>query len=266
MDTDTDAPKKRAVPAVTRAVAILRALGKSDTPMGVQQLARELELVPSTCMHILRVLHDEGLVAFDSQTKRYAIDVGILAIARSAIQKNAFVSLIQPRLDALATEFGVTTIATQFTDPTHMVVVALSQVQLPFRLQVDLGSRFPAMISATGRCFAAFNDVDPAELKERFDRLKWDHPPDYDDWLAEVAETRARGYAMDRGSYISGVTVVAVPFFDRAGRMVHSMVAIGITERVDAIGTPVLAEAMLKVRDEASQMLLGSGAAPGGGK
>ncbi|WP_172293739.1 IclR family transcriptional regulator [Pseudoruegeria sp. HB172150] len=263
MEEAQDGPKKRAVPAVTRAVAILRALGKSDEPMGVQQLARELGLVPSTVLHILRVLHDEGLVAFDSQSKRYSIDVGILAIARSAIQKNAFVSLIQPRLDALAVEFGVTTIATQFTDPTHMVVVALSQVQLAFRLQVDLGSRFPAMISATGRCFAAYNRPDEAEMKARFERLNWDHAPDYARWLAEVAETRARGYSVDRGDYISGVTVVAVPFFDAAGRMDHSMVAIGITERVDAIGQTVLAKAMLKVRDGASQMLLGAGAAPG---
>ncbi len=260
MEEAQDGPKKRSVPAVTRAVAILRALGKSDEPMGVQALARELDLVPSTVLHILRVLTDEGLVAFDSRTKRYSVDVGILALARSAIQKNAFVAVIQPRLDALATEFGVTTIATQFTDPTHMVVVALSQVQLPFRLQVDLGSRFPAMISGTGRCFAAFNPMDPAELRARFDRLVWDHAPDYDRWQSEAAETRARGYAVDRGDYISGVTVTAVPFFDGAGRMVHSMVAIGITERVDAIGPDRLATAMMKVRDEAAGMLL-----PGGG-
>ena len=44
------------VPAVSRALAILRLLGKSETPMGVQEIARALELIPSTALHILRVL------------------------------------------------------------------------------------------------------------------------------------------------------------------------------------------------------------------
>lgn len=72
-----------------------------------------------------------------------------------------------------------------------------------------------------------------------------------------MEDTRARGYAIDRGPYISRVTVLAVPFFDGRGRMVHSMVAIGISERFDQTGLPVLAEAMLSVRDEVAAMYLG---------
>src|SRR5262249_50702680 len=49
----------RSVPAVTRAVAILRLLGASEEPLGVNAIARALELVPSTCLHILRVLAGE---------------------------------------------------------------------------------------------------------------------------------------------------------------------------------------------------------------
>ena len=260
-DDRRSAVNRRQVPAVTRAVAILRRLGRSDEPLGVNQLARDLDLVPSTCLHILRVLEDEGLVAVDPLSKRYSIDVGILPIARGAIQRNAFATLVQPHLDNLATRFGVTGVVTQLTDPTHMVVVALSQVQLPFRLQVDMGSRFPALISATGRCFAAFNGLDESTLRERFARLHWDHPPDFESWRAEVEETRARGYAVDRGTYISGVTVLAVPFFDGRDRMVHSMVAIGISERFDQTGLAVLAEAMLSVRDEVASMSLGGRAA-----
>ena len=71
----------RRVPAVTRAVGLLRRLGAAAEPVGVNQLARDLALVPSTCLHILRVLVDEGLVAFDPHSKRYSIDVGILPIA-----------------------------------------------------------------------------------------------------------------------------------------------------------------------------------------
>lgn len=243
---------------MTRAVAILRLLGRSAEPLGVNRIARELDLIPSTCLHILRVLADEGLVACDPHSKRYAIDVGILPIARNAILRNGFASLVEPRLTELSLAFGGTAVATQLAEPDHMVVVALSRAPLPFRLQVDLGSRFPALISATGRCHAAFNlgDLPGEELSSRFARLQWDHPPTFEAWREEIQRTRADGYAVDRGRYISGVTILAVPLFDRAERMTHSIVAIGISERIEAAGVPQLGARMLKLRDEVAALLV----------
>lgn len=250
--------RRRQVPAVTRAIGILRQLGKANEPVGVNQIARDLELIPSTCLHILRVLVDEGLVEFDPVSKRYSIDVGILPIARSAIQKNNFANIVERRLTELSMTFGVTGIATQMSDADHMVVVALSQAPLPFRLQVDLGSRFPALISATGRCFAAFSAIPEAELKKSFARLHWEHPPAYEDWKAQVDETRQRGYAVDNGTYIGGVTIIAAPFFDQSGRMIRSVVTIGISEKIDAIGVGTIAAEMLALRDEVSSLLIGN--------
>lgn len=255
-DTQTT---KRQVPAVTRAVAILRFLARSNDPVGVNPMARELGLVPSTCLHILRVLQDEGLVEFDSQTKRYSIGIGILPLARSALQKNTFSAMIQPRLSELSTRFGVTAIATQLAEPGQMVVVALSQSSLPFRLQVDLGSRFPLLISATGRLFAAFSALDEAQLKTEFSRLVWDHPPSFEDWSAEVAEARAQGYAVDRGSYISGITVVAVPIFNAQQKMIRSLVAIGISERLPDAEVVKLAGALKQMRDDIETMQITTG-------
>ncbi|EPX83589.1 IclR family transcriptional regulator [Salipiger mucosus] len=250
---------KRQVPAVSRALAILRFLARSPEPVGVNPMARELDLVPSTCLHILRVLQDEGLVDFDSNTKRYMIGIGILPLARSALQRNAFSSLIQPRLSKLSETFGVTSIATQLAEPNQMIVVALSQSNLPFRLQVDLGSRFPTLISATGRLFAAFNVSDETTLRQRFDKLVWDHPPAFETWLDEVREARERGYSVDQGTYISGVTVVAVPVFGIGGMMSRSIVAIGISERLQDTEIPKLAKAMQSVRDEIQDLQIETG-------
>ncbi|WP_102783922.1 IclR family transcriptional regulator [Thalassospira sp. GB04J01] len=245
---------KRQVPAVTRALAILRFLAKSSEPMGVNPIARELDLVPSTCMHILRVLQDEGLVEFEPKIKRYSIGIGILPLARSALQKNTFSALVQPHLSALSTQFGVTGIATQIAEPGQMVVVALSQSNLPFRLQVDLGSRFPLLISATGRCVAAFNEMDEDTMRSRFKKLAWDHPPSFEEWRAEIDQVRKQGYAVDRGAYISGVTVVAVPILDQNDQMVRSLVAIGISERLQNKEVPKLAEALQTIRDRINEM------------
>jgi len=81
----------RPVPAVTRAVAILRLLGRSEEALGVHAIARALTLIPSTCLHILRVLVAEGLVAFDPESKRYRAGAGAFAFLPSGIAHTFFV-------------------------------------------------------------------------------------------------------------------------------------------------------------------------------
>ena len=251
MPKNTDV-RLRQVPAVTRAIAILRYLGRSPEPVGVNRLARDLELVPSTCLHILRVLKQEGLADFDPQTKRYSIGVGILPIARSALEQNIFAKLIEPRLTDLSREFYGTAIATQLVNDDQMVVVALSRAQQLFRLHGDLGSRFPALISATGRCHAAFNltGLTATQLKQRFGKLKWSRQPIYSAWNQEIERVQKEGYAVDRGDYISGVTVIAVPFVDQRKRMTHSIVFVDISERVEAIGIMRIVQRMAAIKDD----------------
>src|SRR3546814_10678011 len=53
-------------PAISRAAAVLRPLGKSNVPLSLQAIARELGLVPSTCLYVLRALVAEEFVAFDA--------------------------------------------------------------------------------------------------------------------------------------------------------------------------------------------------------
>jgi DNA-binding IclR family transcriptional regulator len=99
----------RAVPAVSRAIAILRLLGRAKTPMGVKAISQELGLVPSTSLHILRVLVAEELVRVDA-AKQYSLGMGTLALARTALQGSDFVALVQPRIDELSQRYAVTAI------------------------------------------------------------------------------------------------------------------------------------------------------------
>jgi DNA-binding IclR family transcriptional regulator len=243
-------PPYRQAPAVTRTVRVLRKLGEADAPMGARELARALDLVPSTCLHILRALTAEGLVEFDPSAKRYSLGVGILAIARAAIQQSGFATLTQPMLAQLSRQFGVTAMATELFPVRQMIVVAIAQAPQAFRLAADLGSRFPELVSATGRCVVAFNEPDQASLRVRFDELAWDDPPTFETWLAEIDRTRKEGYGVDRANFLNGLTIVAVPVFDAEGRMTRGLVTVGITETVDAVGAANIAAALLQARDE----------------
>lgn len=252
--TDT-AAAPRSVPAVTRAIAILRLLASSRGPLGLNVIASRLGLVPSTCLHILRVLVAEELVTFDVDAKRYTLDAGLLTLARSYLRSSGFAQQVQPRLDEIVRRFPVTALATKILNLEHMVVVATSRARAAMHIAVELGSRQPALMSATGRCLAAFGNYPQQQIDARFEKLRWDEPPTRDVWLAEVEETRQRGFAVDRGTYLRGVTVIAAPVLDVRGRMVHALVALAFSDDIAEadvlrVGKALLADAAdLTVRD-----------------
>ena len=234
----------RAVPAVTRSIAILRLLGRAKTPMGVKAISQALGLVPSTSLHILRVLVAEEMVKVDA-AKQYSLGMGMLSLARTALQGSDFATLVQPRIDELSRRYPVTAIGVELPNLDHMIVVALSQTQAPVRLHVDIGSRFPALISATGRCVAAFTNQPSAEIDKRFRALRWHNAPSHEAWRKEVDAARRQGFSIDRGNYIAGVTVVAVPVLNAAGTISQTIASVGISSQLDRATSVALAHDML---------------------
>lgn len=247
----------RPVPAVTRAVAILRLLSRSETPLGVHAVARALGLVPSTCLHILRALAAEELVAFDPETKRYRLASGVVSLARGMLRHDGFANLAQPILDGIAARHGVTAIGVEASGVDHIVVVALARPSQALRLQVELGSRYPALISATGRCIAAFGAHPWPEVERRFRALRWDDPPTLAQWRTDVEAARAAGYAVDEGRYIAGVTVIAAPVALR-GPVSHALVVVGVSEQLRRIGYAALGGELKARAAELSRRLRGA--------
>jgi len=250
-------PVIRAVPAVARAIAILRLLARSSDALGVNAIARELALVPSTALHILRALVSEGLVTSDPVTKRYRLDSGVLTLARSALRQDAFAQLVQPEIDALADRFTATAVGVRMVGLKHMIVVGISRPDTAIRLHVDVGSRFPALISATGRCLAAFGNYPDRDIEKAFRALRWDSAPSYKEWRAEVEETRQTGFGVDRGNYIRGVTIVAAPVFGRDRAMTHALVAIALTDQLSATAVEVMGKELVRSAGRVSERLGG---------
>src|SRR4051812_47323569 len=164
MPSRTNDPVIRAVPAVTRAIAILKLLERANEPFGVSRIADELTIVPSTCLHILRALSAEDLVAFHPSTRRYTLGTGLLALARTFLDKNDLAQAAQPVLDEIAREFGVTTSATQLVRQDHFTVVSAAGGSNFASIRIVVGASFPMMFGAAGRCVAAFSEWSETEL------------------------------------------------------------------------------------------------------
>ena len=242
----------RQVPAVSRSIAILRLLGDAKQGLGVKAIADTLELVPSTCLHILRVLVSEDLVRVDPATKRYTLSGGMISLARSVLAGSGFAQVVPPALDRLASSHGVTAMGVEITARQGVVVLALSKSSQPFRLHTDVGSQFNHLVSATGRLIAAHGGENWTELRKRFNAIEWDKAPSFEAWKKEVDQARVRGWAIDRDNFVVGLTVIAVPLIDRTGRLTHTLVSAGLSSHLT---TSVVPRVVADMRREAQALM-----------
>lgn len=226
------APVVRQVPAVMRAIRILRYLAKNPEPIGVNQLANSLDIVPSTCLHILRVMTEEGLVAVDPRTKHYRIGIGILSLARAVLSQYELSRAVQPALDKIARRNGVTAVFIERSDRKHLIVAGVAEGPDMFSVKITVGSSFPAFGSASGRCIAAYSGLDRSEIKREFSALRWQDPPSFSTWLEEVEMVPQNKYAIDKGNFIRGVTVIAAPIVSPSAEVDHLVTCVAVQEQL----------------------------------
>jgi len=157
--------------------------------------------------------------------------------------------IAQPALDRAAREFKVTTALVQIIELKHFIVVAVSRGE-GIRLQIDVGVRSPALISATGRCVAAFGGYPLTEIEPAFHALRWDNPPTWASWIKEVEHTRLRGYGIDQGHYLRGMTAIAAPLFDSHGVLRYCMTAVGMTQQIARTNDAAIGNKLLSLVSE----------------
>lgn len=203
---------KPGVPAVRRASAILWHLARHPEGMVLSHIARDLDIVPSTCLHILRELISARLVTSEANGKLYRLGSGILSLAWDLTRHNVFVQAALPYLNRLAREQDVSASAQERDGDDDMLVVATS-VAAATEGAVRVGSRVPCLASAMGRLVAAYSGWSDTELHLRFKRIRWQNPPKFSDWLSQVNDTRDRRYAIDEGNFRKGVTAFAAGIF-----------------------------------------------------
>jgi DNA-binding IclR family transcriptional regulator len=222
-------------PAVARAATVLRLLVGQRSGLGVTEIARRVGLVPSTCLHVLRALVDEGFIIFDVREKTYRAGVGLFTLIRDVMDSTEFPQAVQPVLDRFSTSFHVTAIALELNRHDELIVVATSRTGAFVGMHIDIGTRSPAFSGAIGRCVAAMANLDREELRERFGQLQWERAPSFADWYADVERAKAEGAAVDQGQSYRGLSITSALVPIGMDRVIRGIALIGfehlMTER-----------------------------------
>lgn len=236
-----EAPPEKLVGALRAGLSILRYLNETGARAGVNRIARDLGLNPSTCYNLLRTLVWEGMVAFDPQGKTYAMGLGVVEMAKGALDHASYAHLMRRHLEEIAARHRVTATLWQRSGADRVVLVDRCEADSAMRVHMQVGQRLPLYVAALGRCMAAHSGLDKSALRKAFKALRWEDSPGFENYWASVAEARERGYGVDEGNYVRGATTVSSVVLDRDGVAILALSAVGFgaqltPARVSALG------------------------------
>lgn len=225
---------EKPVGALMSGLAILRYLAQVNDPVGVTKVAKDLKLNPSTCFNLLKTLVHEGLINFDETTKAYSIGIGLIELAKGALERNSYVQLVRPYLQEIADRFGVTATLWQRVQNERVVLLDLANSDSTIRVHMSIGQRLPMYVAAMGRCFIAVSELTREEVKRKFQAIRWESPPTFESYLKEIDKARHNGYATDVGHHVKGVTTVSSLVMNGRREPVVAISAVGFSAQLDS--------------------------------
>lgn len=212
------------VPALERAIAIIAYLNAAaPRAVALAELSQRLAISKSHCFSLLKTLVHHEWLHFDAAAKTYRLQSGILRDASSVLHDSSVIALIRPALTTLARRVGVPAVLSQPLVDDSFVVVDKFDAPHLMEVSFPIGHRFSRNACAQMRALLAWTS--PARIERWFEswqpiRYTERTPTDGAMIRAELAATRARGWARSVGEFTEGLMALALPIFDRHGEVV----------------------------------------------
>ncbi|MCQ9386150.1 IclR family transcriptional regulator [Brevibacterium moorei] len=218
-------------PALRRAIAILRHLASGNRPISAGALSRSLDIPRSSTYELLAVLDEQGLVA--KAETGYMLGAGVAELGSAYSRANPLQRLAQPMLVKLA-EATSGTAQLAVLRGWETIYIAKEQAVSSVAIITATGVRMPAYLTATGRAMmAGLSRREVLALlsgESSFVNRTGVGPRNVRELNAELAASRTRGFALERGEITPGVVTVAAAVLDAVDRPVAA-VGLSVQER-----------------------------------
>ncbi|WP_271614991.1 IclR family transcriptional regulator [Bradyrhizobium sp. CCBAU 51627] len=213
-------PASGEVTTVQRALNLLRVIGASEKPIGVNEIARRLGKHASAVSRTLATLEHNGFVEREAETGRFVLGVELIALASTLLAELDVVSVARPYLEELAESSRETASLSLWN---KVEAINIEHVLGPGSIKhvAAPGRRNPAHCTATGKAMlsqmpnSTLEDVLAVGLVSYTERTI----TDVDMLERELSSIRARGYAVNVGEFIPEIASIAAVIYDRRGRV-----------------------------------------------
>ncbi|MEP5152819.1 IclR family transcriptional regulator [Planktotalea sp.] len=225
MTNEPQIQKEPQIPTNLRLLLIVEEIAKAGSPLKPMQLAEVLGLPKPTVHRLLQTAESEGFLQRDLDGRSYGPGPRLRQLAVRTMSSEHLRTGRLAILKGVAEDIGETcNLATP--DREGMTYLDRVETHWPLRIQLPIGTNVPFYCTASGKMYLSTlrDSTLEAVLKSRpLEALTDNTLIDPDALRRELAETRARGYSQDNEEFMMGMTALAVPVKDNAGRLLATL-------------------------------------------
>lgn len=219
-----------------KGLRVLEHLAQHETPCGVSEVARALDLNKSNVHRTLQTLVAAGYVSA-APGGMYSCTLKLFELASMVLSRVDVRRVAEPFMRTLADQTQET-IHLSVLDKVEVIYLHKIESPLPVRAYSSIGGRAPAHCVASGKALLAYQSEDAL--------LRFSDPlqvftsrtlSSVDQLRRELEQVRVQGFAVNRGEWRDGVCGLAAIIHDAMGRPIA---AIGISGPADRLHTAAL--------------------------
>lgn len=220
------------VQSLQRALNILEAIGASGKPLSLKALTASTGLPKSTAYRLLANLENRGYVRCSADGS-YQLGMKFLMLSQRVNQNFELKHVVRPFLVQL-NEKTLETVHLGMLDKRKIVYVDTVESPQPVRLVAQLGANNPVHCTSLGKALLMLTPDD--EILQILSAEGMESRTKYTltttaDFLADMAETRKRGYALDDRESAIECRCVGAPIINNAGDVLAAISISGPASR-----------------------------------
>lgn len=211
------------IEALARGLEVIAAFRPARPAMSLTDVATATGLARPTARRILLTLEELGYVR--AGDGGFTLTPRVLELGVAYVRSTSLWDVARPHMERLVARTDESCSIAQL-DGSDIVYVARVSVPKIVGLSVQIGTRFPALVTSLGKVLLAALPADELErVLEQPTRSgltpRW--RPDRAQRDAELREVRARGWALTDEQLALGIRSVAAPVRDGTGGVVASI-------------------------------------------
>lgn len=219
------------VGAVDQALRLLLLL-RSQPELRVSDVARALDVAPSTAHRHLSTLEHRGFVTQDRITRAYRPGPALIELGLSSTRAIDLRSVSEPHLRELSISLGETVNLMVLQDSSVRFVAGFEADQR-VRTHVLTGTLLPAYATSGGKVLLA--ELPREELRRLYPQALHrltPHTRTFTQLLEELSLVSMQGYAVNRDESVEGLSAIAVPLRDRGGTAIAAVAMSAPSQRL----------------------------------
>lgn len=247
------------VQSLERGLAVIRAFTRERPQLTLTDAAAITGLTRATARRFLMTLESLGYATSDG--KQWRLTARVLDLGHSYLASLGLPEIVAEHLDRVAQAVHESASAAVL-DGDDIVYVARVESRKIMRVQITVGTRFPAYVTSMGRVLLAdLETADAERILRASDRnaLTPHTTTDIADLLTELSRVRDAGYSLVDQELEMGLRSLAVPVRDGSGRVVAainvSTTAAGAPRETLATVLPALLAAQSDIEGELASLV-----------